>query len=407
MKKSPVYILSAIMLSLSLTGLLFAQQPSVKPTNTDVYVISTKAGAVSYTEGTVTVVRKDGKSGYLLKNDKLEAGDKVSTGSDGRVEILLNPGSYLRLGANSTFEFQTTDLDDLKLKLSGGSAIFEVLTSDDFKISVKLPQAEFALTRSGVFRIDVLSDGSGKISVWKGKVFAGNDRAELKGGRSALVDGSNVTIARFDRDNPDELDTWSKLRAKEFAKLNARLERLALRDSLLNSFNQGVWNLYNSFGLWIYDPVRLSWCFLPFGIGWASPYGYNYYSNIWNCRSNLWGCRLPYYIYTTPPPVTNTPPATNAPSPNQTNRERWQRLMTPTFLRVNPSGDAVEERRINRSAFPDSSYDRDVRPGRNNPDTRIPRNTGPDPSYDTKPTYVPPPTPIIVMPNPAKAGKDN
>lgn len=401
MKKMAVHIWSTIALGLLLTGSIVAQS-----TSKNGYVIYARAGVVNYTEGNVSVFYRDGKSGLLVKGIKLQAGDKVSTGTDGRVEVLLNPGSYLRLGSDSTFAFETNDLEDLKLNLFQGSAIFEVLAADDFKVSVRLPKAEVSLNRSGVFRIDVAPDGTGKISVWKGKSFIGSDRAELKEGRTALLGDSNVTISRFDRDNPDSFDTWSRSRAKELAKLNARLERRALRDSLIGSFDQGLWTLYTSFGLWVFDPVRLYWCFLPFGRGWGSPYGFGYYFD-------LWYCRLPNYIYMSPPPppVVNPPVGNNPPqttgnsSPNETNAERWRRLTTPTFQRVNPSGDEIEERR-NRNSVSDP-YDRDMRPSRGNWDTRTPRNTEPNPNYDTKPTYTPPPTPIIVMPNPAKAGKDN
>ncbi|HEY0048810.1 MAG TPA: hypothetical protein VGB68_05975, partial [Pyrinomonadaceae bacterium] len=44
-----------------------------------IYVISAKAGGVNFVEGKVAIARKDAKSGYLIKGDELEIGDKVST----------------------------------------------------------------------------------------------------------------------------------------------------------------------------------------------------------------------------------------------------------------------------------------------------------------------------------------
>jgi hypothetical protein len=64
----------------------------------DRYIVSARAGGVNYVEGTVAVIRKSGRSGLLLKGDTLEVGDRVSTGANGKAEILLNPGSFLRLG---------------------------------------------------------------------------------------------------------------------------------------------------------------------------------------------------------------------------------------------------------------------------------------------------------------------
>lgn len=70
------------------------------------YVISAKAGGVNLVQGAVTVARTNGRTGVLVKGDDLNIGDRVSTGSDGKAEILLNPGSFLRVGGNSAFEFK-------------------------------------------------------------------------------------------------------------------------------------------------------------------------------------------------------------------------------------------------------------------------------------------------------------
>src|SRR5437763_4486365 len=109
----------------------------------DKYMISARAGGVNYVEGSVTVMRKTGQSGHVIKGDTLEIGDRVSTGADGKAEIMLNPGSYVRLGANSMFAFKTTSLDDLQLRLDAGSAMFEVFASADFKVAVLAPKAKF------------------------------------------------------------------------------------------------------------------------------------------------------------------------------------------------------------------------------------------------------------------------
>ncbi|MBK8148183.1 MAG: FecR domain-containing protein [Acidobacteria bacterium] len=128
MKNNVRIVFGLVFMSL-FAGLAVAQEDRVVSSVGSIYVISAKAGGVSYVEGKVSVVRKEGKSGLLIKDDQIEVGDRVSTGPDSKAEILLNPGSYLRLGANTSFEFLTTSLDDLKLKLHGGSAVVEVLAS--------------------------------------------------------------------------------------------------------------------------------------------------------------------------------------------------------------------------------------------------------------------------------------
>src|SRR5262245_58277222 len=80
------------------------------------YLISAKAGGVNEIVGDVTVERA-GRVGRLFKGDEVQVGERVITGTDGKAEILMNPGSYIRLGANSSFEFVSTDLDDVRIKV--------------------------------------------------------------------------------------------------------------------------------------------------------------------------------------------------------------------------------------------------------------------------------------------------
>lgn len=296
--------------AVSLTAIAFvfsasAQSNPIASAAGDKYVISAKAGGINYVEGTASVARKQGRSGVLLKGDKLEIGDRVSTGSDGKVEILLNPGSFLRLGGNSAFAFKTTSLDDLQIDLSSGSAIFEVFAADDFTVSVNVPNTRFDLIQSGIYRVDVTNDGVGTIEVWKGKAALGDAAGTVvKGGREATLNGGSAAVAKFDRDEKDALETWSKARSKELAKVSSSLQRTQMRTALMRSFLGRQWNTYDSFGLWVFDPFGRNYCFLPFGYGWQSPYGYGY-------GRYLGWYNLPPVIYY--PPVT-TPAAQVTPN---------------------------------------------------------------------------------------------
>jgi hypothetical protein len=274
-----------IVIGIMLSAIVFAQDSRLISAAGDKYVISARAGGVNFVEGDATVIRKAGRSGYLLKGDQLEIGDKVTTGANGKVELLLNPGSYVRLGSNSVFEFTTTSLDDLKLKLNKGNAIFEVFADDEFKVAVNTPKATIFLIESGIYRVDVLGDGSGRISVSKGRARIGDiDSTVVKKGRQATVSGNQADVAKFDSDIKDEFDLWSKDRAKELARISTQVRRNSMQNALTNSFfgnGSGFgWNMYNSFGLWAYDPFWRSFCFVPFGYGWSSPYGYGFGPNI-------------------------------------------------------------------------------------------------------------------------------
>ncbi len=339
MKKIFLLGLSIGAVVLTLSNFVFAQRERTVSNASQMYVISAKAGGVNLVEGKVAIARTSGKSGYLLKGDTVEIGDKVTTGADGRAEILLNPGSYIRLAPNSEFEFLTTSLDDLRLKLTRGSAILEVYADEDYTVLVNTPNSQFVAIKSGVYRVDVLADSSSKLEVWDGKARVNN--SEVKGGRTATVANGQTTVVKFDRDEKDELETWSRTRAKELTRLNARLERRNLRNTLISGYNTNSWNMFNSFGLWIYDASISGHCFFPFGYGWRSPYGFGYGWNAWNLY-------LPYYIYYQP-----INPVINNPNNNANNTDR-RRNNPPYQTLQNDVGSSPTDSRTpkNNDSFP-------------------------------------------------------
>lgn len=264
-------------------GSVSAQDNKKASIASGLYVISAKAGAVNYSSGEVFIVDAAQKRQSLKKGDSIEVGERVVTGTNGKVEILLNPGSFVRLSGDSEFEFLTTSLDNLQVRVLRGSAMFEVIAERDFKVTVATRASRFYLINSGVYRVDTLSSGGGRLSVWKGKAQVVDAKATVvKGGRSATFENMTTDVAKFDRDVKGELEDWSKTRAKEIAKLNAGLQQRQMRGSLINTYGQNSWQANRGFGLWVLDPISSSYCFLPFGYGWSSPYGFGYSRSIWS-----------------------------------------------------------------------------------------------------------------------------
>jgi hypothetical protein len=342
MKHIFLRLLSLFVVGVCAVSFVSAQDKRVASAVGDMYVISAKAGGVNFVEGKVAVARKSAKSGLLLKGDNVEIGDKVLTGESGKAEILLTPGSFLRLGKNTSFQFVSTDLENLKMVLGQGSAILEVFADEEYFVTVRTPKAAFYLIETGIYRIDILPDGTEQIEVWKGKAQIGDKKGTvIKGGKTATITNGQLAVVKFDRDQKDEFDAWSKLRAKDVAKLNSKLQKNVLRDSLLSSYNQRGWNMYNSFGVWVFNRPFGSFCFVPFGYGWSSPYGYGF-------SYDFWDYRLPRYVYT--PPVYsvnpgnnggNNNPGSNPPvALNPTNEERARRVFTPPFQRIRGGDNA-------------------------------------------------------------------
>ena len=291
MKKWLFELVGLMILAALTVSAAIAQDQTLRSVAGDKWVITAKAGGVGHVEGAVAIARKQGRSGILLKGDNVEVGDRVSTGADGKAEILLNPGSYLRIAENTAFEFKTTALEDLKILVDRGSVILEVYAGNDFQVTVSTLKEEYSLLQTGVYRIDVAADGNARLEVWKGKAEV--DNAFVKGGKSVSSLDGQVAVAKFDRDERDAFEQWSRDRAKELAKSTNDLKDRTLRTSLMNSYLGGRWNMYDSFGLWVYNARFGRYCFLPFGFGWSSPYGFGFGSDIgWY--------RLPPVVYYPP-----------------------------------------------------------------------------------------------------------
>src|SRR5688572_14775067 len=79
------------------------------------YVVSTKAGLVNHIEGAVNITA----------NASIDAGVPLKTGPAGFAEVLLNPGSFLRVGENSEVIVENVELDTIAVRLVSGTAVIE------------------------------------------------------------------------------------------------------------------------------------------------------------------------------------------------------------------------------------------------------------------------------------------
>jgi hypothetical protein len=299
MYKNYVKLFSCLVITLIFAAAINAQDRTLASAVSDRYVISARAGGVNFVRGDVFVARSGDKV-RLDEGDQVDAGEIVSTGPSGRAEILLNPGSFLRLDSNSSVELKTTSLDDLEIKIHSGNVMFEVFASSRFRVELIAPKGRIFLVESGVYRVSVDTQGTPSVQVWQGLARLG-DRAltRVQKSHAGSITSGVASVAKFDRgDNKNEFVEWSEIRGKELAKTTKRIKDKAMRDSLLSSFNGGRWGFHNSFGLWVRDSRFGRYCFLPFGYDWYSPYGF------WYGNSIYW-YNLPQIIYQVQPQSSN------------------------------------------------------------------------------------------------------
>ena len=250
--------------------------------NREKFGISAKAGGVNVIVGRVMATRVGQAPQLLTNKDDVATGQLVTTGALSHAEILLNPGSYFRVGENSEFEFVDGSLDNLRLKLLRGSAIVEVTGTDtlDLRIGLTTPQAFLTITRAGVYRIDVQRETTDFL-VQKGRAYIADDKRNVikKGYKATFSNGTSIQT-KIVKDK-DEFEVWSKQRAELLAKANEHLSPRAL-DAYLGGFRNGLtWP--GTWGLWTFSSRAGCYTFLPFFYGWSTPYG-GYYGSYYFWR---------------------------------------------------------------------------------------------------------------------------
>jgi len=252
--------------------------------NREKFVISAKAGGINAITGGASVHSK-GETDWqqLMITDDLEAGDHVRTSADGRVEILLNPGSYLRVGGNSEVELSDNTLANLEVRLLRGTAIVEATGADDVElnISISTPHTKLAIVRQGLYRLNVVPDDATELIVRKGRVILSDTHTKVKGGNKVVFSATTVSVAKLTKEekkaaDTSEVDIWSKQRAETLAKANSRITSRMMTSafasvSAFDPFRR------DSLGFWFYNRGIGCYTFLPFFYGWGSPYG-SYYS---------------------------------------------------------------------------------------------------------------------------------
>jgi len=255
--------------------------------NREKFVISAKAGGINAITGQADVHGK-GESEWqqLSITDDLDSGDRVRTANDGRVEILLNPGSYLRVGGDSEVELLNNALDNLEVRLLRGTAIVEATGADglELNINISTPHTKLAIVRQGLYRLNVIPNDTTELIVRKGRVILSDDsHTKVKGGNKVVFSATNVSVAKLTKEEKkvqENIDNWSKERAETLAKANRHINERMINSAFATYRD---WDpLSRTHGLWFFNSRASCYTFLPFSYGWGSPYGNSYSTAIFS-----------------------------------------------------------------------------------------------------------------------------
>jgi hypothetical protein len=219
---------------------------------------------VNHVEGQVFIEGKaiDPKFGQFPQ----VSNDQTLSTQEGRAEVLLTPGVFLRLAENSSFKMLSNRLSDTAIEVASGSAMLEVdeLLKDN-AIAVHFKGGTVSLVKQGLYRFD---EDVARMRVYDGEahVSLGEQNLTAKKGKQVVL-GDSLVASNFDTKITDPFYRWASRRAEYISTANISSARTAGANGLLSSYGGWAWNPW--FGMYT---------FLP-GVGYGySPFGWNFYS---------------------------------------------------------------------------------------------------------------------------------
>ncbi len=191
----------------------------------------------------------------------LKAGGIIRTGQ-GLAEILLSPGSFLRLGMASELMLETAGTSEIRAKLSSGEALVEVVDGG----------AAFTMEQNGVTAI-VRNPGLYEFNEKRAliAVYAGEARLNKNEKQLGANAGFGIWTRRFRvfRTSPDPggtLFSWSR----------SRSEQLSSESRVSAQENTGA--ARSTGPQWHWDPWSVSYTFLSASGFVTGPFGWPYFS---------------------------------------------------------------------------------------------------------------------------------
>jgi hypothetical protein len=230
-------------------------------------VISAHSGTVHYFDGDVSIegVPLQAKAG---KFSEVKEREVLRTGQ-GRAEVLLTPGVFLRVAENSSIQMIDNRLASTRVEVVSGSAIVE---SDDPQMSLKNSPVTIVY---GSYQVRMVKHGLVEISSEPSqiKVFKGEAEVTTASNRAIIKDGQVMPFAaglvaeKFDTKSGDDLYLWTRDRSQSLSAANMSSARS------LSESPSGSWN-----GGWYFNRYMDMFTYVPaYGMG-ASPFGYGFFS---------------------------------------------------------------------------------------------------------------------------------
>jgi hypothetical protein len=255
---SPVRCSVAVVATLAFAVVSASAQP----------IISAKSGVIAGVEGKV-LINDDEVQASVTHFPEVKENSVLRT-EDGRVELMLPPGFMLRMGENGSLKMLANRLIDTRVELQAGSAVVEVdQVNQDYNVNLALKDGIVTLSKVGVYRFD---SEPARLKVFHGTatVQIGNQNLMVPTGKMVSLAGASADVEKFDVEQTDALDNWSRRRAEAMAMANISGAKYSIDNPTPNN-NGSRWSYNPYFDIYTYIPYMGSMCNPYYGLCYYSP----------------------------------------------------------------------------------------------------------------------------------------
>jgi len=259
-------------------------------------------GTLNYIEGQAYIGDQPLNS-KSVGSVELQPGQSLTT-ENGKAEILLTSGVFLRLGDNSTVKMVSSNLTNTEADLVKGQAMVEVAEIHQYnELRIGENSATTEMLKDGLYAFDADHDN---VRVLKGEaVVQHNDQnIKVKAGHELDLNlNDTLKTTKFDKNayEASDLYRFSALRSQYLAEANVEMAR---------QYYAGGPGWYGPG--WYWGPWFWGYTWIPANGIFYSPFGWGFYSPRFVGYAPIYYGRLGYYGHYYPgrvhPPVVHLQP---------------------------------------------------------------------------------------------------
>jgi hypothetical protein len=274
--------------TLGVAAVLLLLFPAAPARTQEIDQIDQTVARISYLSGPVSYNRGDDPEEWeaAATNVPFTIGDRIYSSADGRAELQLAAGNFVRLAPRSYFRALNLTYDTKQFYLGEGVASFNIRRLDrDETIEVNTPNMAVTLEGPGSYRVEVDEDGNSRVAVRRGRAIVAAN------GREVTVEDSEIRVYGVDPPRyeifalrrPDAFDRWVDERDDRFE----RAYRGAydyVSDEVIGAEelrDYGRWEQIPDYGYaWTPERVPVGW--QPYTVGrwfWQDPWGWTWLSH--------------------------------------------------------------------------------------------------------------------------------